>query len=163
MTNESMKWAAARQSLGFLVSRIFREIRHVLSRRLEGHGVTGPQYGVMMMLHHLHQISLTEIARHGPTRDTPTVCRIIDRLERRGLVRRDKDEADRRCLLIGLTPHGKTLAQACHSIGDELEQALVAGLSAREVQTLYALLGRVLDNAAKFASPSDAAEIEEPE
>ena len=166
MTNEltPSQWAAARHSLAFLLSHIFREMRHVLSRRLERHGVTPPQYGVMMLLHHARHVSLTEIARHA-TKDAPTVCRIIDRLERRGIVRRDKDEADRRCLLIGLTEHGETLAEACHSIGDELEQALLAGLSAREVQTLRALLGRVLDNAVKMVAP-DAEETktsEEPE
>jgi DNA-binding MarR family transcriptional regulator len=157
------QWPAARHSIAFLLSHIFREMRHVLSRRLERHGVTPPQYGVMMLLHHVRQVSLTEIARHA-TKDTPTVCRIIDRLERRGFVRRDKDEVDRRCLLIGLTENGKSIAEACHSIGDELEHALLAGLTAREVRTLHALLGRVLDNAAKLIAPAEQTEtFEEPE
>jgi DNA-binding MarR family transcriptional regulator len=148
--------ALTRPPLGFLLSTTFRQVRQLLSRHLEPHRITPPQYGVLMMMLHGPHLSLSELARQAMG-DSPTVCRIVDRLERRGFVRRDKDEADRRCLLMQLTDRGRKLGLACQSIADEMEAALLAGLSGQEVQTLHALLGRVLDNARTLNSQTEDA------
>ena len=73
---------------------------------------------------------------------TPAVLTgIVDRLERRGLVRREPDPDDRRRLRLALTAEGTMVSQ-------EIERALTADLAARlaTVSTReLAELGRALD------------------
>ena len=73
---------------------------------------------------------------------TPAVLTgIVDRLERRGLVRREPDPDDRRRLRLALTAEGLTASQA-------IERALIADLSAQlalEPAQELAGLARALD------------------
>ena len=141
-----MTSASAPQAVGFLVSSAFRQMRQVFARRLQSLAITPPQAAVLMMLHRLPHASLSEVARQARG-DTPTLCRIIDRLERRGLARRQQNAVDRRCLVIKLTERGLKLALASQSIAEELERALLAGFTPRERLALQRLLGRTLENA----------------
>jgi DNA-binding MarR family transcriptional regulator len=70
----------------------------------------------------------------------PTTSRLIRRLERRGLVVAERDEADRRATLVRLTPAGKrirgALVECRHALiraalgqsGETLSQRLLPGL-----------------------------------
>ncbi len=69
--------------------------------------------------------ALTVLAQHGPQRmshlarfllqQTQTTTDLVDRLERRGLVRRIRHETDRRVVLVEITDQGKALL---NEIGD---------------------------------------------
>ena len=68
---------------------------------------------------------------------------ITDQLEAEGMVQRVPVEGDRRALLIRLTPAGrKAFADMAHEHERWIADAL-GGLSPREVDTLYKLLGKV--------------------
>lgn len=73
-----------------------------------------------------------------------TMTNRVDRLEQRGLVQRLPDPADRRGVRVRLTPRGKERVDA--ALADLLarERELLAGLSARDQQTLSALLRRLV-------------------
>jgi DNA-binding MarR family transcriptional regulator len=68
----------------------------------------------------------------------------IDRLERRGLVQRMPDPADRRGVHVRLTPRGKERVDA--ALADLLarERELLRGLSRAEQETLSGLLRRLV-------------------
>lgn len=73
---------------------------------------------------------------------TPGVTRLIDRLERRGLVTRRRSAEDRRKVFCAIAPAGRELLAG-------LDEAVAAGdrrcferLSKAEAETLVALLGR---------------------
>jgi DNA-binding MarR family transcriptional regulator len=132
--------------LGYLYSSTMRLLHQLLLRRLAPHDLTPPQFGALMLILNAPRLSLRELARYTMG-DSPTLCRILDRLERRGLVRREKSETDRRFLAAGLTPRGRSLATIGNSLYDEFEQRLLAGFDEREIDQLRALLTRVLRNA----------------
>lgn len=69
-------------------------------------GVTDSQFGVLETLYHLGPQLASQLAdKHLKSRNNLTV--IIDNLEKRGLVRRQRDQRDRRAIPIYLTDEGR--------------------------------------------------------
>jgi DNA-binding MarR family transcriptional regulator len=72
--------------------------------------------------------------------------KIVDRIERAGLLRREPDDQDRRASRVALTAAGKhTLAAASETYETEMTTLLNAALSADEQHRMYSLVGRLLD------------------
>ena len=75
---------------------------------------------------------------------TGTVTGVIDRLERGGFVRRERDAGDRRKVLVVLVPEGmQRLGEHYREHGEHLERVL-AGRSADELRTIAAFLEDLL-------------------
>lgn len=77
--------------------------------------------------------------------DASNVTGIVDGLERRGLVRRQPDPADRRVKHLVLTEEGERRRAALRSYGDELA-AEIFDLPGTDQQALRDLLTRVVGN-----------------
>lgn len=77
---------------------------------------------------------------------SPTsVTRLVDRLERRGLVSRRRDSEDRRCVHVHLEPAGDKLLSEIRILrGSDLHRA-VESMSSEERQTLTAGLRRLVE------------------
>lgn len=74
--------------------------------------------------------------------------KLIERMVRAGLIRREADSDDRRASRLGLTDAGRrTLAEASATYEAELGALLDAALSAEEQQGLHDLVRRLLDAA----------------
>jgi DNA-binding MarR family transcriptional regulator len=76
--------------------------------------------------------------------DPSDVLRLVDGLETRGWVRRERDSADRRRTIVSLTEDGKHALDAALASCQEAEDALLAALDAGERATLRELAGRLL-------------------
>lgn len=68
----------------------------------------------------------------------------LDRLEKRGLVRRTRHPNDRRGVLVELTDEGRAVLDQAVKASMEAEGELVAGLEHSEVETLAGLLKKML-------------------
>lgn len=83
--------------------------------------------------------SATDLARRWEV--TPAVVTgVIDRLERRGLVRREADPNDRRRLFLALTPRGQKMSR---SVDEQMTRELASHLERATQEDLQAL-GRTL-------------------
>lgn len=69
-----------------------------------------------------------------------TLTGILDRLERRGHVTRELDAADRRSFRVALTDSGRRVAGKVRAAVSDLEEAALAGISARQVAGYHAVL-----------------------
>jgi len=87
--------------------------------------------------------SVCSILAHDPG----AMTRKIDGLEKRGLVRRVRQEADRRAIKLELTPEGKKLYPKALALAVEVANDFLKGFSKTEVRTLESMLKRILDNA----------------
>ncbi len=72
-----------------------------------------------------------------------TVTGLLDSLERRGYVRRNPHDSDRRMLLIELTDKGKKVARDFRPIVHRHEKAWLAALSEKEQRQLIDALHRI--------------------
>jgi DNA-binding MarR family transcriptional regulator len=76
--------------------------------------------------------------------DPSDVLRLVDALEARGWLRRERDSADRRRTIVSLTAAGERTLDAALDACREAQDAVLAPLSARERATLHELAGRLL-------------------
>lgn len=76
----------------------------------------------------------------------PTLTRHLDALERQSLVRRRQDPADRRAVVVELTPEGHAAHARLRDVVIAFDRRLRSGLSPEQVDTLRELLGRLEDN-----------------
>jgi DNA-binding MarR family transcriptional regulator len=72
------------------------------------------------------------------------LTRVVDELERRGFVRRERSRRDRRSVEIAITASGRRQAQNGKRLVVELLNQLVEPFGARETDTLIVMLQRLL-------------------
>ncbi len=74
----------------------------------------------------------------------PSMTQLVQRLEQRGLIRRESDPADGRVALVQLTEAGKTALRTRRRRNAELLAELLGGLPESDVQALSDALAAVL-------------------
>jgi MarR family transcriptional regulator, lower aerobic nicotinate degradation pathway regulator len=75
--------------------------------------------------------------------DRGTLVGLLDHLEQRGLVERERDRSDRRRFLVRITPAGSRQLAAFRTIIAELEEEFLAPLSAADRAALLDQLARI--------------------
>ncbi|MDP9121528.1 MAG: MarR family transcriptional regulator [Acidobacteriota bacterium] len=82
-------------------------VREQAEKVCEPHGITASQYNVLRILRGVHPEGhpRCEVARRMVDR-APDVTRLVDRLERQGLVERDRSDRDRRLSITRITSAG---------------------------------------------------------
>jgi DNA-binding MarR family transcriptional regulator len=75
----------------------------------------------------------------------PTVSKLLERLERQGLVQREPDADDRRRIVVSLSPHGRAVAGPLIEAAREHERAVLEPFGAANAATLVAVLQRLID------------------
>ena len=123
-------------------SRLVQGLTHLLRQQAPGsRGVTPSQYNVLRILRGAHPDALTcgEISDRLVT-PGPDVTRLLDRLEERGWVARDRDTGDRRVVRSAITDGGLgMLAELDEPVSSWLREAL-GHLDPGEHRQLTALL-----------------------
>jgi DNA-binding MarR family transcriptional regulator len=89
--------------------RIVRAIELYSQEVLKNFGLTGPQLWAMKTLQREGPLATSALADALAVQPS-TLSILVDRLERRGLVRRIRSREDRRFVELGLTPKGEELA-----------------------------------------------------
>jgi len=97
------------------IRRIIRAVDLHSRRLVEDCGLTGPQLGVLREAGRMDGMSVSALARMVHL-SQPTVTGILDRLERRELIQRCRDSADRRSVKISVTIAGHKLLNRAPSL-----------------------------------------------
>jgi DNA-binding MarR family transcriptional regulator len=119
-----------------------------LRRRAEDmlapHDVTLQQFNVLRILRGARPEGLCTLSiAERMIEETPGITRLIDRLEKKGLVRRVRSEEDRRQVWCRITPAGERLLVRLDDPVEAFDRAAVRGLSSADQDRLTALLGRL--------------------
>ncbi|AEN74577.1 transcriptional regulator, MarR family [Rhodothermus marinus SG0.5JP17-172] len=127
-----------------------------LSALMAPFGVTPTQYNVLRILRGSHpgKLTCTEIGRRMLDR-TPDVTRLLNRLERAGLVTRSRASHDKRVVEVGITEKGLELLARMQPVVDAAQERLMSRLSPEELRLLSELLDRLrIDDASEEATES---------
>ncbi len=81
-----------------------------LERKLSELGLTENQFGVIEALYHLGPMCQRALGEKLLT-SGGNITMVVDNLEKRKLVRRERDAADRRYITVHLSPEGRALVQ----------------------------------------------------
>lgn len=90
----------------------------------------------------------------------PNMSVVLDRLERRGLIKRVPSGADKRALLLQLTAKGRTLAAQAARISQDMEEHVLSRLTPAERAMLLELLEKVGGRAASVTAAAAPAPVE---
>lgn len=111
---------------------------------LAPHGLTLQQMNVLRILRGAGAEGLPtlEIGQRMVER-TPGITRLVDRLERKGLVERVRSESDRRVVYCKATEPGIRLLASLDELIDQADRSSVEALSEPELGSLVELLDRI--------------------
>jgi DNA-binding MarR family transcriptional regulator len=145
---QSRPFVSSAQELYFNLIRSADVLSRLVEDLLKPHDLSQVQYNVLRILRGAGDDGLPchEIGARLLTHD-PDVTRLVDRLERRALVSRGRDHADRRVVLVRIATAGLELI-AQLDLDRRVDTALaprLAGLNASERTTLITLLERLRD------------------
>ena len=119
-------------------------VRRSLAEVLEPFDVTPQQYNVLRILRGAGSAGLPTLAiGERMLEEAPGVTRLIDRLEVKGLVRRERSPQDRRQVLCRLTSAGHDLVGRIDAPMDEADGAALAMLSPEDQIELIRLLDAI--------------------
>ena len=133
-------------SVGYMMRRIISLLAQGVERELEPTGLTNAQWVPMLKLYMGRASTAAELARQCDL-DAGSMTRLLDRLEAKQLCRRIRSSDDRRVVNLELTDAGRAAAKEIPGILCGVQNALLAGFSAEEWQTLQSYLRRMLDTA----------------
>ena len=121
-------------------------LRRAVSREVEPHGVSAQQYNVLRILRGAAPESMPTLVIAGRMIErTPGITRLLDRLERKGLVRRERCAADRRQVLCAITPQGLALLDRLDGPVARAEDESLAEISAADLKTVIRVLDAIRD------------------
>jgi DNA-binding MarR family transcriptional regulator len=105
------------------------------------YALTPQQYNALRLLRSRHPDPLPTLALAGQlVSRAPDITRLVDKLERRGLVRRDRPAENRRVVRIGVTEAGLKLLDELSESLRECHARQLGHLSQKQLRDLIALL-----------------------
>lgn len=134
-------------AIGFWIHRVYQASRNEMYRVFREHGedVTPEQWAVLIRLWERDGVTQTELSE-STFRDGPTMSRILDGLQARGLLERRADARDGRVRLIHLTRSGRELKRKLVPLVRALVRKMVRGVDVAELETTRAALRRMFEN-----------------
>ena len=132
-------------NVGQLMGRARASLLTSLDAELERFGLNGTQFAVLKHLGEGMARTAADLCRLHRY-DTGAMTRILDRLEEKDLVRRERGREDRRVVFLRLAPTGRTLLPRLVAVGARVVEAHLAGFSGNEIEALKGYLHRMIDN-----------------
>jgi DNA-binding MarR family transcriptional regulator len=121
---------------------LYTESRRVTKEVARHYGLTGPQVTALKLLRAVDAISLSKLSARMSAKNS-TITGIVDRMERRDLVRRIRSERDRRVILLHLTDVGRELADSIPVSSMEIFAEALGALSGADRDELRRILNEV--------------------
>ena len=131
------------ESLGYLVNYLAKLFSQIHTACLASHGVYPGQWGVLMFLWVQDGQTQRELSRQVAI-DDASMVHSIDRMERDGLVRRVRNEHDRRQINIFLTEKGRALRDQLIPCALAGNAVATQGFTESEQNQVSALLHRMI-------------------
>ena len=129
------------QQLCFPIYSLSRKITQRYQPLLKTLGLTYPQYLVMLVLWESSSVPVSHICERLML-DTGTVTPLLKRMEKQGLIARQRDDKDERRVMVTLTESGRALRADAETVPQQL--LCEASISAEEVLSMRRVLNQWL-------------------
>lgn len=132
-------------SVGYLMARARASLLAGLDAELARFGLNAMQYAVLKHLADGQARTAADLCRYMYY-DTGSMTRILDRLEEKGLLRRERCQEDRRVVFLRVASAGRAQLPRLRAAGSRVLEDHLAGFDATEVESLRSYLGRMIEN-----------------
>ena len=135
----------APHSLGYRLKLLSQLAARRFQEQLEPHGLTPFHWVVLCCLWHEDGLATSQIG--GKLQQVGgTLTGVIDRMEERGLISRQRDPQDRRIVRVWLTAEGRRFQAILPPMALELREQLMLGMSTAEREQLSKLIDQAITN-----------------
>lgn len=135
------------KSLGYLTITSNRLMSAYFRKRLLDAeiDITAEQWGVLAQLWNSGKIAQDELA-HIVCVEKSSLSRVLDVMERKGLVTRKKDPSDARRKILYPTKESQKLRLRCRDVAEEAMESMLRDISPGDLDTCLAVLSQVKCN-----------------
>lgn len=133
------------ETVGFLLWDANRAISREFSERIAQHGVTLGLWPFLRALWENDGLTQRELSEKVRMKG-PTTVAALNKLEDRGLVRREGNKKDARKINVYLTPEGRKIYRRVMPDVEAVNQQMLDHFSAAEQRTFRQLIKRVRNN-----------------
>lgn len=136
------------ESWGFAISKIGQEMDRCFSRQLEAVGLKyrdSRYYGVLLAVYNYPQLTQLKIGEKLSI-DRTSIGQLIDELERKGLVHREKNPEDRRQNVLTLTLEGEGLVKNMWPKLKAAEQQVIRDLPDSQKTIILEIAEQIKEN-----------------
>jgi MarR family transcriptional regulator, organic hydroperoxide resistance regulator len=131
----------------YLVVRTAGQYELAMEKALREIGMDVPSWRALMIAHEHSPSSVSEIAERSVAK-LSTMTRVVQRLEKEGLVRLAQRESDARVTEVYITPAGERAATAVRKVASRIFAKALRGYSPAEIKCLLQMLRRIYENLA---------------
>lgn len=126
-------------SFGYMMRRSLQAALQLLEPEFAAEGLTGTQWPALACLLFERETMISELAKYLG-HDTGATTRLVDQLEQRGLVVRERRSEDRRCIHLRLTDEGTAVTERCRKSVFGCWNDWLADWREEEASTILSLL-----------------------
>jgi Transcriptional regulators len=137
----------------YTASRLLTQAYHPL---LSEHGLTYPQYLVLMVLWENDAQPVNDIAKRLML-ETNTVTPLLKRMESQGILMRGKGSQDARQVIVTLTDKGRNLQNLLADVPMKVGSAVICkSVTPETVPVLFGMLDDIIEKLDSSAKPDEA-------
>jgi DNA-binding MarR family transcriptional regulator len=133
------------ESLGFILNKTNTKLKNQLFQRFKEDDITPEQWSVLTCLWQQEGVSPKELA-DLIYKDKPNTNRILEKLQAKGLIRRNLHPTDRRAYQIYLTERGWAIKDKLIAKVTQLQDEVTAGIEQEKVGEMKRLLNHMYTN-----------------
>jgi DNA-binding MarR family transcriptional regulator len=131
--------------LPYLLNRAGARIATAFSEEVRPLGATLQTWRVLAALHERDGRRMGDLSETTSI-EVSTLTRLVDGMEKKGLVARRRDAADARAVTLHATPAGRRMTRIILPIAARYEKVALLGFSEAEATVLKTALRRLFDN-----------------
>jgi len=124
------------------LERATHAVALLIEQELKDLGISQAEAHVLAYLVHVGQCSINDLHRDFGHRRS-TLTSVLDRLERRGLVRRGPHPTSRRSVMVSLTDDGRQVGERVAALLHEIEHMVVNRTSRRDMEAFLRVVAAI--------------------
>lgn len=131
------------------LSKVSRKMRTLFDARINEHGLTLARARTLLSIARGQAVNQKELAEELEI-ENATLVRLIDGLEKQGLIERRAVDGDRRAKHVAMTRDGETLAEIVNMMALQLGHDVLAGVDEAEMKIarkVFAQMALNIENA----------------
>jgi len=151
---QTRPFRSARQEATIALLRTASVVQRTFARGLEPWDLSFAQYNALRIIRGAGTSGIATLAvRERMIEEGTTITRLLDKLEARGLISRERNFPDRRQVICVATPAGKRLLDRIDPAIDQADEEAMAALTARQIEQLVTLLDTIRAGVGPRAAP----------
>jgi DNA-binding MarR family transcriptional regulator len=141
---QSKPFGSLQEEAHLNIVRTAAMLNHAFNEAIRARGITGTQYNALRVLRGAGEKGLCRNeVRDRLVARVPDATRLLDRLERIGLIERERQDGDRRYVTTRITPAGLDLLTALDRPIAELHRSQIDAATDDELRTVVSVLERI--------------------